>query len=102
MQTFTKKKIEIVVEATYVSRVLEAAAAAGAKGHTIIPKIKGSGAHGERKGSGLSGAFENVMIVCVVDKTIAPKVMEAIQNAIGDAIGILYASDVDVLRDEHF
>jgi len=102
MQLFTKKKIEVVVEAIYAPRVAEAAKKAGAKGYTVLPNLQGSGIHGDRRGSGLSGAFENVMVICVVDTAIAPAVMKAIQDAIGDAIGVLYASDVDVLRDEHF
>lgn len=102
MQMFTKKKIEVVVEAIYAPRVAEAAKNAGAKGYTVLPNLQGSGTHGDRRGSGLSGAFENVMVICVVDASIAGAVMTAIKDAIGDAIGVLYASDVEVLRDEHF
>jgi len=102
MQMFTKKKIEVVVEAIYAPRVVEAAKNAGAKGYTVLPNLQGSGAHGDRRGSGLSGAFENVMVICVVDASIAGAVMTAVNEAIGDAIGVLYASDVEVLRDEHF
>eukprot|EP00439_Symbiodinium_sp_Y106_P088455 s1_g991.t1 len=102
MQMFKKKKIEVVVEAIYAPRVVEAAKNAGAKGYTALPNLQGSGTHGDRRGSGLSGAFENVMVICIVDASIAGAVMAAIKEAIGDAIGVLYASDVEVLRDEHF
>jgi|TARA_R110002095_G_scaffold99847_9_gene87787 nitrogen regulatory protein PII len=102
MQMFTKKKIEVVVEAVYVPRVVEAAKNAGAKGYTVLPNLQGSGIHGDRRGSGLSGAFENVMVICIVDAAIVGTVMTAIKEAIGDAIGVLYTSDVEVLRDEHF
>lgn len=102
MQMYKKKKIEVVVEAIYAPRVAEAAKNAGAKGYTALPNLQGSGTHGDRRGSGLSGAFENVMVICIVDASIAGDVMAAIKEAIGDAIGVLYASDVEVLRDEHF
>ena len=42
------------------------------------------------------------MFISIVDKAIAEEVVSNIQNAIGDAIGILYTSDVDVIRQDHF
>ncbi len=99
---FQKKKIEVVVEATYLPRVIEAATKAGAKGYSVIPHLTGNGQHGARQGRGLSGAFENAMFISIVDKAIADEVVSNIQNAIGDAIGILYTSDVDVIRQDHF
>lgn len=97
-----KKKIEVVVEAVYLNRVIEAAVKAGAKGYSVIPHLTGHGQHGVRQGRGLSGAFENAMFISIVDPAIVDNVVKEIQLAIGDAIGILYTSDVDVIRSEHF
>ncbi|MEQ9520340.1 MAG: transcriptional regulator [Parvibaculum sp.] len=99
---FQKKKIEVVVEAVYLNRVIDAAVKAGAKGYSVIPHLTGNGQHGVRQGRGLSGAFENAMFISIVDKAIADDVVKNIHAAIGEAIGILYMSDVDVIRSEHF
>ena len=101
-EIYKKKKIEIVVEALFSSRVLTALEEAGAKGHSLVPNLRGRGAHGLRRGAGLSAAFDNVMIICLVDESLATKIMAAARDAIGDGVGIIYASDVEVRRDEHF
>jgi len=102
MQTFPKKKVEIIVEVALARRMQETIEALGAKGYTVFPNLRGKGRWGERAKTGVFGVFENVMIVVITGPETAAKILEAARDLTREGIGIAYVSDVDVLRDEHF
>lgn len=102
VDTFPKKKVEVIVEAAFADAVLDAMEREGAKGYTVIPHLRGKGHHGVRRYAGVSGVYENIMIVTICGPDRALRILKAAKEAIGDAVGIVYMSDVEVFRDEHF
>ena len=102
MQLYKKKKIEIVVEAARVQKILEMLEAEGAKGYTIIPQVSGKGHGGIRDEAHVSDVFRNVSIMVIVAEEITRKIIEKIQPLLKDYAGIVCISDVEVVRDEHF
>ncbi len=102
MPFFKKKKIEIVVEAARAQRILEMLEAEGAKGYTVIPQVSGKGHRGMRNEAHVSDVFRNVLIFVIVAEHNAQKIMEKTQPLLKDYAGIVFMSDAEVVRDEHF
>lgn len=102
MELHRKKRVDIVVEASCVPRILEMIEATGAKGYTILHEVSGKGHRGVRNDSHLTDVFRNVMIIVVATEATARKIISASQPLLEDYAGIVTMSDVDVVRDEHF
>ncbi|GFZ98444.1 P-II family nitrogen regulator [Elstera cyanobacteriorum] len=101
MQTFPRKKIELIVESAYLSPMLAMIDATGATGYTVIRDLIGRGRHGERGREAL-GENSNVLIIVICTPVIADRILEGSQRILGDGFGIVTVSDVQVLRAEHF
>ena len=102
MAFFKKKKIEIVVEAARAQRILEMLEEEGAKGYTVIPQVSGKGHRGVRNEAHVSDVFRNVLIMVIVAEDNARKIMEKTQPLLKDYAGIVFMSDAEVVRNEHF
>jgi PII-like signaling protein len=102
MQTHPRKRIEWIVEESVVARIVRAIEDQGATGYSVIRNVSGKGHHGERRGAGISGVFENAMIVVITTEETARKLLAETQSLMRDRVGIVYLSDVEVLRAEHF
>ena len=102
VQTFRKKKVEIVVEASRARAIINMIEAVGAKGYTTIPNVSGRGNRGTRDEAHLSDVFGNVMIIVVAAEKIASMILEQSQGLLENYAGIVMVSDVEVIRDEHF
>jgi nitrogen regulatory protein PII len=104
MTLFNKKRIEIIAEATLLRSLLEMIDQAGAKGYTVVSgDVSGRGNRGTRQATGLPGdVFRNVIIVVVAAEAVAMRVVAGTQALLRDYAGVVFVSDVAVLRDEHF
>ncbi len=102
MQTHRKKKIEIIVEKARVRSVLERVEALGAKGYTMIPDVSGRGHHGDWGHSDILDVYRSVLVIVIADADIAQRIVDESQQILQHATGIIYVSDVDVVRSEHF
>lgn len=102
MQTYPKKKVEIIVEVALARRVQETIEALGATGFTVFPNLRGKGRWGKRQNTGVFGVFENQMIVVITGAETATKILEATHALTAQGICIAYVSDVEVMRDDHF
>jgi len=102
MQLYRKKKVEIVVEAARAPRIVAMIEEAGAKGYTVVPEVSGKGNRGVRDEAHVSDVFRNVMIVVITTSEVAGRIVERSQPLLEHYAGIVYVSDVDVVRDEHF
>jgi nitrogen regulatory protein PII len=103
MDTYPKKRIEIVVEAPALSRLLDRLDRAAVSGYTVIPALAGRGREGSWRGEGLAGdAGRMVIVVCITDATRVDAVLEAAYAIVSRQIGIVTMSDVSVIRAEHF
>ncbi len=97
-----KKKVEIVVEVSRARQLLRAIEELGATGYTVIPNVSGMGHQGKRGDSDIFGVFRNVLIILITTEKVAFKVIDRCQTLLENYTGIVYISDVEVIRDDHF
>lgn len=103
MQTHPKKRIEIMVEAPLMERVLRILDASPAQGYSVLPVLAGKGLSGSWHRDGLVGrAGQVVQVFCIVDETRVDDVLEPLFRLVSKQIGIVTVSDVSVIRPEHF
>ena len=102
MRLSRKKKVEMVVEAARARQLLQAIEKIGATGYTVVPNVSGMGHQGRRGDDGVLGVFDNVLIIVITTEEIAMQVIERCQALLENYAGIIYVSDVDVIRDDHF
>lgn len=103
MKTFSKKRIEIIIEEPILRRLTDAMVAQNVTGYTIIPALGGRGSEGAwHRENALSPAGHMVMLVCILDESRVEKVLEAAYRIVSRQIGIVTISDVEVVRSELF
>lgn len=102
MQTYGKKKLEIVVEAALVEHVVRVLDRLGASGYTIVPTIAGSGHGGVWQAGDISNASSKVMIVVVADEPLARQLMQDVFALVEAYKAIVFLSDVEVFRSDRF
>lgn len=103
METFAKKRIEIMVEAPLMNRVIEILDDMNVSGYTVLPAIAGKGNDGSWHRDGLVGRVGSVVqIFCIVDPTRTDEIVEPLFKLVSRQIGIVTISDVQVLRPGHF
>jgi nitrogen regulatory protein PII len=99
-----KKRVEIVVEAPALQRLLDRLDRVDVTGYTVIPALAGRGMGGGAwRGEGLAGdAGRMVLVVCITDPSRVDTVLEAVYAIVSRQIGIVSVSDVQVIRKDHF
>lgn len=102
MQTHRRKKVEIVVERARAPAVLERIEALGAKGYTMIPDVIGKGRHGLRGSSEVLDVNRSVLIIAIAGEETAARIVEESQALLRNYTGVIWVSDVDVVRGDHF
>ena len=103
MQTFAKKRLEIVIEHPARTGLCAILDAQKVTGYSVVPVISGSGQHGPWEEAGqVTSAEGMVMLVCIVDPTQAERVLEAVYEFVQPRKAILTISDVQVVRGERF
>ncbi|MGF1649398.1 MAG: DUF190 domain-containing protein [Hyphomicrobiaceae bacterium] len=103
MQMHAKKRIEIMVEAPLMGRVIAILDANGATGYSVLPVLAGRGLDGSWHRDGLVGRVGSVVqVFCIVDERRVDELLEPIFKLVSKQIGIVTVSDVQVIRSEHF
>lgn len=103
MQTFPKKRLEIVIETPARRGLLALLEQLGVTGYTVLDAAAGSGRHGAWDEAGqVSSAQGMALVICIVDPAGADRALEAISAYIEARIAIVTISDVEVLRGERF
>ena len=103
MNTYPKKRIEIIIEAPLSRRVIEQLDQTGVTGYSVFPLLCGKGLSGFWSADGqISNASEMVAIVCITDASISDKVLDKVFSIVSRQLGIVSMSDVVVIRPQHF
>ncbi|MBM4256933.1 MAG: hypothetical protein FJ147_13680 [Deltaproteobacteria bacterium] len=102
MQMHRKKKVEMIVDSACAPQLLKMCERVGAKGYTVVPNASGKGNRGVRGVGDLFDIFRNVLIIVIASEEIATRIVEESQPLLQHYAGIIYTSDVEVIRDEHF
>jgi len=103
MQTHPKKRIDVVVEAPLLRRIIVRLDLANVSGYSVMPIVAGRGHDGSWTADGqVSNATQMIAIVCITDPSKADDVLEAVFSVISHQIGFVTISDVSVVRPERF
>lgn len=103
MQTFKKKRIDIVIEAPILRRLLTLFDDIGVVGYTVVPVLAGGGKSGPWQSEGMvggAGQLRNVFVI--IDEARVDEILEPVFKLVSRHIGIVSLSDVEVVRGEQF
>ena len=103
METYEKKRIEIILEAPALPRLERMLQASEATGYTVLPALSGYGTSGTWSRAGaITDAERMVVVVCVLDPGHADAVLQQVFEIIEHRIGLVTVSSVEVIRRERF
>jgi PII-like signaling protein len=103
MQTHIKDRIEIVIEAPVLERMLNLIRKAGVTGYTVLPAMAGAGSGGEwSEDSTFTEAQRMVVVLCITDPSRTDAVLEPVFRLLSRHIGIVTVGKVEVIRGERF
>lgn len=103
MKTHEKKRLDIVIEAPILPRLLALLDDLAVSGYTVVPARAGRGRGGAWRRDGLVGEAGRMMLVfCVLDESRLDAVTEPVFELLEPQLGIVTVSDVSVIRSEHF
>lgn len=102
MQTVTRKKVEILVDAPLVPRVVAALHDAGMHGHSVLPVLSGSGRSGSWSEERLTGAENKQMIMAITSADHAGALVDALGPLLDRHRLLLTITDVEVVRGDRF
>ncbi len=91
------KKVEFVIEAIYVNRLIDLLKDHGIHGYTIIKDIEGAGGHGVRTADDVSDMFSNNYVFTVCEDEKYQEMDKAIRNFLDRFGGKCMLSDVMLL-----
>ncbi len=101
-ETVSRRRIEVLVDALLVRRVITAAQRVGIAGYTILPTLEGQGRGGHWADDQISGAQAKVVFLSVTNAAKADAFVEAIAPLLESHGIILLVGDVDVVRGGRF
>ena len=103
MQTYPKKRIDLIIEVPLLRRVTDRLDAAGVSGYSVVPVIAGRGRSGAWSADGQVGDAGHIAsIVCIVDAGKVDDVLNMVFAVVQRQIGLVTVSDVAVVRPERF
>jgi hypothetical protein len=102
METYRKKRIEVIAEAAIVARLLATIDEAGASGYTTQPMSGGRGHHGSWSDLGITPGASMVMVLVIASDELAGRLVPMLHAVLGDFNGVILLSDVAVIRGGHF
>lgn len=102
VQTFTRKRVEILVDTPLAPRLIQAAADAGIAGYTLIPVQSGAGRGGAWRDDHVSGAATKTIFLTIAAQDKAAAFVDMLAPHLGDYGMLLTLSDVDVVRGDRF
>ncbi|MEM8739682.1 MAG: transcriptional regulator [Planctomycetota bacterium] len=87
------KRLEVVIDALHVEAVLRTLHDAGVDGYTVVREASGWGDRGARRPDGISGVFENCLILCAVDPEVMEQVTTGLRPVLQRHGGVALLSD---------
>lgn len=87
------KRVEIVIDALQLDRVLAILEKIGVSGYTVLPNARGRGERGARAGDELTGALKNAYVMTACPPEEADRVVEAVAPMLKRFGGVCLVSD---------
>ena len=97
------RRIELIIEKMAYRRAGRILEEAGMKGYTVVPALAGFG-NGNKwsRDTDISASSDMVVMISVGDPDRVSAALDKLADLLGQHIGIVSISDVDVLRPERF
>jgi nitrogen regulatory protein PII len=102
MQTHTRKKLEILVEAPILKRVEEILEACGVHVFSVFDGREGRGLSGRWTDQAVADALDQRLVWAVMTQEAAEQVVERLAVLFQRYPGVVVVSAVEVLRAERF
>jgi hypothetical protein len=102
IQTFTRKRVEILIDTPLAPRLIKAAADAGIAGYTLIPVQSGAGRGGAWRDDAVSGAQAKTIFLTIASEEKAGRFVDMLAPHLESYSMLLTLSDVQVVRGERF
>ena len=102
MQTHSRKKLELIIESAHMNPIKEILERHGNQAYTVVPCLSGRGARGDWTPDRLTQAGSRILLITVAEATIIRSILEDVQIVLEQLPGVVFVSDVEVLRPERF
>ncbi len=98
-----RKRIELIIERMAYKRACRVLETSGVTGYTVLPALAGFGGGNRwQRDTDMSASRDMVMIITIADEARTTAALESLEDLLGDHIGVVSVSDVEVLRPERF
>jgi hypothetical protein len=91
------KKVELIIEAVYIKRLLELFKKHEINGYTIIKDIEGRGGHGLKTADDVSDVFTNIYVFTVCEENVFISMKEEIRTFVKKYGGKCIITDAMVI-----
>ncbi|MEL6104065.1 MAG: DUF190 domain-containing protein [Pseudomonadota bacterium] len=100
---FTRKRIELIIERMAYKRAGRILEEAGMTGYTVLPALAGFG-NGNKwsRDTDISTSTDMVVMISIGDEARVTASLEKIAGLLGNHIGVVSVSTVEVLRPDRF
>jgi hypothetical protein len=102
VETFNRKRVEILIDTPLAPRLIKAAADAGIAGYTLIPVQSGAGRGGAWRDDAISGAQAKTIFLTIASEEKAGRFVDLLAPHLESYSMLLTLSDVQVVRGERF
>lgn len=100
--TFTRKRVEILIDTPLAPRLIKAASEVGIAGYTLIPVQSGAGRGGAWRDDRVSGAQTKTIFLTIASEEKAERLVDMLAPNLESYGMLLTLSDVQVVRGERF
>jgi PII-like signaling protein len=102
LRTFTRKRIELLLDTPHVNLVVEAIAEAEIDGYTLVPVQSGAGRRGAWRDDRVTASQTKVILITIASEEKALRLAERLAPILDTHSMLLTMADVSVLRPERF
>lgn len=100
--TFTRKRIEILVDTALAPLIIQATAEAGIAGYTLIPVQSGASRSGSWREDRVTGVGTKSIFLTVASEERASRLIDLLRPHLDDYGLLLTLSNVEVVRSDRF
>ncbi len=95
---YSVKRLEIVIDRSYLNRLLNDLESCGIEGYTVLDQVRGKGERGLRESDALADIFTNAYILVACSEETAEKAVAAIRPLLKMSGGMCLLSDAQWVR----
>ena len=102
MQTHSRKKLELIIESVHMNPIKAILERHSNQAYTVVPCLSGRGARGDWTPDRLTQSGSRVLLITVAEEAIIRSILEDVHAVLEELPGVVFISDVEVLRPERF